>query len=330
MMSKEQRADQRWTLDRVVGPAPKTIADHVREGLSRAQKTLPPLLFYDTAGSQLFEHICSLPEYYPTRTERTLIARHAAELVEHCQKRVTVVELGSGTSEKTALILRAMVAGKRDVRYVPIDVSEWSLRDGAQTLSRSLPIEIHGLIGEYEPALAELPSLICGQCLGMFLGSSLGNYEPRDAEALLRRAGAALRTGDLFLLGLDLVKDAAVLERAYDDEAGVTAAFNLNLLERLNRELGANFVLADFEHRARWNAAQKRIEMHLVSRRSREVLIGDDSYRFAEGETIHTENSYKYELSDVQRLAQAGGFEVIEAWTDARGWFSLNLFRKIS
>lgn len=316
-------------LERVEGPRPATIEQRVRDGLTKEAKSLPPVLFYDARGSALFDRICELEEYYPTRTERALIAGHVKQVSEHCGPELTVAELGSGSSEKSTLILEALLSSGRSVRYVPIEVSDTALLAAADRLSRRFAaLDLAALCGEYEPGLDHLPRLVQGQCLVLFLGSSLGNYEPAAADRLLSRIRRALSPGDLLLMGLDLVKERETLERAYDDAEGVTAEFNLNVLRRLNEELGANFDLDRFRHKACWNETRSRVEMHLESTVEQRVRItgADLELHFRENETIHTESSYKYRREDIASLGARAGFSLVEHWTDPRRWFSLNLF----
>jgi dimethylhistidine N-methyltransferase len=318
----------RWSVTRVATASRSTIAEQVAAGLGGTPKRLPPSLFYDDAGSRLFERICRLDEYYPTRTELAILQRHARRLAAACAPEVTVAELGSGSSEKTAFLLRALVQSGRRVRYVPIDLNETALALAARRLTADLTsLEVHAMAADYEAGLGQLRAGVRGQCLALFLGSSIGNFDPEDAVALLARVHRALPQGALFLLGADMVKDRPTLVRAYDDALGVTAAFNRNLLRRINAELGGEFGLDDFAHAALFDEARSRIEMHLVSQRDHAVPVRalGRAFAFARGETIHTENSYKYTPDGVAALAAAGGFGVREVWTDDRGWFSLSV-----
>lgn len=319
-----------WSIDRPhpAGQIP-SIGQRVAAGLGTTPKRLDPVLFYDARGSELFEQICEVEDYYVTRTERGIIEANAGTIAGITESRVTVAELGSGSSEKTALLLERLVASGRRVRYVPIDVSESALVDAAERLTESHPaIEIRAMAAEYEPALAQLPSLVDGQCLLLFLGSNLGNFDPSGAERLLcSMRGALPRSSDRLLIGLDLVKDRATLERAYDDREGVTAEFNKNVLSRINRELDADFDLDAFEHAARWNQEKKRVEMHLVSTKHQRVRIGalGRTVDLQAGESIHTESSYKFTPADVDGLAGSAGFALEARFVDRDHLFSLNL-----
>ncbi len=307
-----------------------SFAERVKVGLTSKPKKLPPVLFYDARGSDLFDQICELDEYYLTRTERALIEGSLKSLLSHCAKELTVAELGSGSSEKTTLILDALVRSERSVRYVTIDVSEPALTAAAERLrARHAKLDLVPLVAEYEPGLERLPEIAVGQRLLTFLGSSLGNYEPEDMNALLANMRRAVRPGDLMLLGLDLVKDRVTLERAYDDEKGVTAEFNRNMLVRINRELGGEFRLEHFRHWAPWNEKHSRIEMHLQSKVEHTVKIAglDLEIHFDKGETIHTESSYKYAPEEIAKLGKRAGFGLIEQYFDPQRWFSLSLFR---
>jgi dimethylhistidine N-methyltransferase len=305
------------------------LAGAVLDGLGRAPRTLPPWLFYDAEGSRLFEAITELPEYYPTRTERAILEAHAGRIVEAAGHPRRILELGSGSARKTALLLEAALAFRPDLVFHPIDVSEAALQDAEARLAEALPgLAVAPACGHYLPALERL-SALDGPRLVLFMGSTLGNFTPGEAAAFLRDLRARLRPEDRFLLGLDLEKEPSVLVPAYDDAAGVTAAFNLNLLVRLNRELGADFDPGSFRHVALWNPAEHRIEMHLESLRDQAVEVQALGLRldFRAGERIHTESSYKHPPAEVTRLLEAGGFEELDAWQDAGGWFTLRLAR---
>ena len=304
----------------------------VREGLSSRPKRLPPWLFYDEAGSRLFERITELPEYYLTRTERGILAAHAADMIAQAagDARLRIAELGAGTAAKTFLLLAAAVVRQATVHYEPIDVSASALRHAR----RSIETEIAGVTVaprtmDYTNGLRFIALQPGERRLVLYIGSSIGNFEPDEALRLLRRVRSALRPGDAILLGVDLIKDREILLEAYDDAAGVTAAFNRNLLLRLNRELGADFNPQAFAHRALWNRAQSRIEMHLESRRAQRVHFAglDMTVNFAAGETIHTENSYKYAPGQPETMLVQAGFDPAAAWTDEMNWFAVCLGR---
>ena len=290
-------------------------------------KWLPAWLFYDTAGSQLFSQITELPEYYLTRTERSILAAHAEEIVALAAggDALRLVELGAGSADKTRLLLSAAVDRQDTVFYEPVDVSASALEEAQERIEREIPgVLVTPRVEDYTRKF-ELDAACFGERrLLLYIGSSIGNFEPDEAERLLNDARAALSAGDSMLLGVDLVKSDATLLAAYDDAAGVTAAFNLNLLTRLNREVGADFDLEAFTHRAVWNAAKSRIEMHLESRMRQKVRIPSLDLRisFASGETIHTENSYKYRPGQAEELLAKAGFEPTATWTDEHRRFA--------
>ncbi len=304
-------------------------ANEVFHGLSSRPKQLPPKLFYDAAGSALFEQITELPEYYLTATEQAIFERYACDMVCAAGAASTIIELGAGTAKKTVLVLRAALALYRAVRFIPVDVSHFALEAAHRRVRRELPqIVVHPLALDYtqhSPALAQLP----GNRLVLYIGSSIGNYEPMAASALLRRLRSWLAPGDSLLLGTDMRKAADVLLPAYDDASGVTAQFNLNILARINREFDADFDLSCFDHCVTWNERDSRIEMHLMSRADQVVKIRalDLSVPFVSGETIHTENSYKFTPSMIEAMAANGGFRIEQSWSDERKWFTVTLLR---
>ena len=309
---------------------PEQVALAVSEGLLSRPKWLPAWLFYDAAGSQLFTRITELPEYYLTRTERSILAAHAEEIISLAAETdaLRLVELGAGSADKTRLLLNAAVDRQDTVFYEPVDVSASALAEAQQRIEREIPgVLVTPRVEDYTRGV-ELDTPSFGERqLVLYIGSSIGNFQPHEAERLLKNVRAALRPGDSMLLGMDLVKDEATLLAAYDDAAGVTAAFNLNLLARLNRELGADFDIEAFAHRALWNAAHSRIEMHLESRRRQRVKIPalDLKIDFAMRETIHTENSYKYQPGHVVALLSKAGFAPRATWTDELGRFAVCL-----
>lgn len=302
------------------------LAAPVLAGLGSTPKTLPCRFFYDPEGSDLFEQICELPEYYVTRTEDEILRTRSREIVAALPAQVDLVELGSGSSRKTRRLIEALLDRQRTLRYLPIDISETMLRETARTLSGDYPrLAVDPLPLEYGAALQRLPGKRRGPMLVLFLGGNLGNFDPPAAVAFLRQIAAAMQPEDTLLLGLDLHKDPAVLNAAYDDAQGVTARFNLNLLRRLNRELGADFDLGAFRHRAFYNLEEGCVEMHLVSLREQQVTVAGESFRFRAGESIHTENSYKYTFAQIHSLAHAAGLSLRQRWTDDRTYFSVNL-----
>jgi L-histidine N-alpha-methyltransferase len=306
-------------------PVAPAFLDDVREGLSRPQKALSPKYFYDAAGSDLFEQITRLPEYYPTRTEIGILDGRGPEIAALLPAGAALVEFGSGSTVKLRRLLRHL---DKLAAYVPVDVSGEFLRDQAETLSADFPhLRVEPVVADFTRDF-DLPESLAGlPRAGFFPGSTIGNFEPDEAEALLARFGRILGSGAHMIVGVDLVKDAATLETAYDDAAGVTAAFNLNLLTRINRELAGRFDLDAFVHRAVFNPDASRIEMHLVARDAQDVAVGSDTFAFAAGETIHTESSYKYTVESFRALAERAGWRWIQVWTDADGLFSVHALR---
>jgi L-histidine Nalpha-methyltransferase len=308
------------------------LADCVTEGLLSRPKWLPSWLFYDAEGSRLFDQITELPEYYLTRTERAILTLRAEEIIAEAAQgdALHIVELGAGSCDKTRILLRAAVERQDTVFYEPLDVSAAALEEARTRIEEEIPdVLVCPHVVDYTRSFA-LDSRVCGhRRLVLYIGSSIGNFEPHQARTLLENVHAALEPGDAILLGVDLVKDEGTLLDAYDDAAGVTAAFNRNILHRLNRDLGANFDPLAFAHRAVWNPRQSRIEMHLESRILQTVRIPslDSNVCFAPGETIHTENSYKYHPTQSQALLRSTGFQPAHTWTDDRGWFSVCLAR---
>lgn len=305
-----------------------SFADDVRSGLAGRPKSLPPRWFYDSIGSALFDAICFLPEYYVTRTETEVLQANAGAIVEKIGKPGRIVELGSGMARKTRILFDAM---PQRGEYVPLDVDGGILeRAGRDLLAEYPDLSITAIEADFtRPSVLSILSPAGGRTVVLFLGSTIGNLDPAEAAAMLTDLRRVLRPGDALLLGTDLKKDRSILEPAYDDPLGVTAAFNLNLLGRINRELGGEFDLASFAHRAFYDEAAGRIEMHLVSRRAQRIRINAlaSEFDFAEGETIHTESSWKQDHASLAALASASGFDVEEIWTDPRGWFADVLLR---
>jgi len=297
-----------------------SFASDVLSGLSARQKWLAPKYFYDERGSQLFEEITELAEYYPTRCELAILREHNAEIARVFGPKTALVEFGSGSTRKVRIVLEAATTVEA---YVPVDISAEMLRQEARQLQHDWPrLRVLPVAADFTLPF-RLPSAIVGLArAGFFPGSTIGNFEPQDAAAFLRHAGRMLGTRATLIVGVDLVKDAKVLNAAYDDAAGVTAQFNLNLLARINRELSADFDLAAFSHRAFYNNERRRIEMHLVSGRRQKVNVAGQVIEFAAGETIHTENSYKYTIESFGLLAQSAGWTPLAAWTD--GYFSVH------
>ena len=297
----------------------------VAEGLTSTPKELPPKWFYDDVGSGLFDEITRLPEYYPTRRERWILEHHAGDIVR-LSGADTLVELGSGTSEKTRLLLDAFVAGGRFRRFVPFDVSEATLRDAAAAMALEYPtVEIHAVVGDFEHHLGTLPA--GGRRLVAFLGGTIGNLDPKPRAQFLADLAAGLAPGDSLLLGTDLVKDVDRLVAAYDDDAGVTAAFNRNVLAVVNRELDADFVPERFAHVALFDTDQEWIEMRLRSEADQQVRVGalDLVVDFEAGEEMRTEISAKFRREGVESELAAAGLVLTRWWTDPAGDFALSL-----
>lgn len=298
------------------------FGEAVLRGLSSPRKRLPCQYFYDAAGSELFEEITRLEEYYPTRTETAILREHARSMVRPAGRRAVLVEFGSGSSRKTELVLAALESPRA---YVPIDVSQSALAEARVRLEQRFPgLEIAPVNASFCEALKLPARVLPHRKLGFFPGSTIGNFDPPDAGRLLAHFARVLGPGSRLIVGVDLDKDPRRLEAAYDDAKGVTAQFNLNLLERINRELGGAFDLARFQHRAIYDQEFRRIEMHLVSRVRQTVRVLGRSFQFAAGESIHTENSYKYSAEQFRALAQGAGWQTARVWMDACRDFSVH------
>ncbi|WP_342452972.1 L-histidine N(alpha)-methyltransferase [Pararoseomonas indoligenes] len=297
------------------------VADAVA-GLSAPRKTLPCKWLYDAEGARLFEAITRLPEYYPTRTEMRILEESGPDIARAVGPGAAVVEFGPGDGAKAVQLLRALRA---PAAYLPVDIApEWLEAAAARVRAACPGLPVRPVVADFTRPF-DLAGRAEGSAthLGFFPGSTIGNFEAEEAVAFLRRARATLRPGGRMLLGADLVKSIPVLQAAYDDAAGVTAAFDLNLLSRLNREAGADFDLGAFRHEARWNAAEERIEMHLVSQTAQSVRLAGRVFRFAGGESIHTESSHKYRPERLRELVRAAGWRAEAMWTDAEGLFSV-------
>ena len=292
----------------------------VLEGLARPQKALPPKYFYDAEGSRLFERICRLREYYPTRTELAITRKHIGDIARFAGKRCALLEYGSGESLKTRLLIRAL----GPCVYMPVDISASALRAAVERLLREFPrLGIVAITADFSHPLSVPAYRGRARRVVYFPGSTIGNLTPEEAQGFLKMTRAQVGADGAMLVGVDLKKDANVLHAAYNDARGVTAAFNLNLLARINRELGGDFDLRRFAHYAYYNPLAGRIEMHLVARDAQVVNIGNYRFFFERGESVHTENSYKYSVPQFERLAANVGFTLAKRWTDARGWFGL-------
>jgi len=308
----------------------KTFAEEISSSLSRDSKYISPKFFYDKKGSDLFEKICSTPEYYPTRTEISILKQLQNELPSFLDDEFRLVELGSGSSVKTRLLLDILIS-QNNIEYFPIDISEILAESSEQLLHDYKNLTITGIIDTYEGGLEFLNTYDEKKNLIIFLGSSYGNFSPIDGYKFLEKVYSTMKSGDLFLIGLDLVKEKEILEAAYNDSQKITSKFNLNVLSRINDELDADFNLDNFSHHAIYNQKDQRIEMYLKSTRAQSVVISKSNLElmFDKGELIHTEYSHKYRLSEIHDLLDDVGFELKHTWLDEKKHFSLSLVSKI-
>ena len=310
----------------------KTFAQEISSSLNRDSKFISPKFFYDQRGSELFEQICVLPEYYPTRTEISILENLQYDLPEYLDDTFRLVELGSGSSTKTRLILDAFTAlSQNRIDYFPIDISEILAESSEQLLQDYDSLHITGIIDTYEGGLEFLKNYDNKKNLIIFLGSSFGNFSPDDGYNFLKKINATMKPGDLFLIGLDLVKDASVLESAYNDSAGITAQFNLNVLSRINDELDADFDLVNFAHHCIYNSSNQRIEMYLRSLVNQSVIISKSNLllNLKKDELIHTEYSHKYDMTQISDLFGRTGFKIVHVWYDDKQYFSVSLVSKL-
>lgn len=304
-------------------PTPVSFREAVVSGLSKPQKTLPCQFFYDERGSALFEEICELPEYYPTRTELGILDSIGEELGERVGEGVRLVEFGCGSARKVTAVLRTMDVSS----YVPVDISRAALLGLIDDVSRRFrELEVQAVCADFTQPL-EIPGENGVNNVGFYPGSTIGNLTPSEAVGFLRTVRQLLGPEGLLIVGVDLVKPTEIIERAYNDAAGVTAAFNRNLLHRINRELNGDFRIDGFEHAAFFDSEEGRVEMHLVSREDQVASVEGQRFEFRTGESIHTENAYKYRLYEFEALARKAGFETLEVWTDDRDMFSVHLLR---
>lgn len=303
-------------------PQTSAFAQDVQDGLARDPKCLLPKYFYDAEGSELFEQITVLPEYYPTRTELTILRERAQEIAALADEGAALVEFGAGATTKARLLLAAGAFKA----YVPVDISGDFLNGQAEALRRDFPqLAIYPVTADFTKEFALPPDISGIQKVGFFPGSTLGNFDPNDARAFLQTARSILGANAQLVIGVDLEKDEDTLQAAYNDAAGVTGRFNLNVLKRINFELGGNFDLSAFSHRAIYNHTQHRIEMHLISRKAQSVRVLGRSYHFRDGESIHTESSYKYSIARFKTLVEAAGWTLRQSWTDANALFSVHV-----
>ena len=305
-----------------------TFADDVRRGLRALPKRLPPKSFYDDLGSSLFEAITHLPEYYLTRAESELLAQYAGDIIDEMGAPIELLELGSGSATKTRHLIEAVLERQRTLRYSPIDISSAALNASAQSLIDEYPnLTVEAFAGDYFDLLEGTKLHSHARTMALFLGSNIGNFEPNEASALLKALRRTLKPGDALLLGTDLKKSIERLELAYDDPAGVTAAFNKNVLGRINRELGGNFDLRAFEHDAHYDPVRGAVDMFLIATSAQNIRIRDLDMQvgFAEFESIHTESSYKYDPEDITRIAESAGYRLERCWFDSGFDYALSL-----
>jgi len=308
----------------------KTFAQELSYSFSQKQKTINPKFFYDEKGSYLFKKICTLPEYYISRTEVALLRQLEEKLPNHLNGNFRLVELGSGSSTKTRTLIDILEKSQKHIEYFPIDISD-ILRDSCKELHNDYKnLCITGIIDDYEPALELVKNYDDKNNLIVFLGSSFGNYDPKAGLRFLQKINSLMKSGDLFLLGLDLTKDETVLEKAYNDSQGITAQFNLNVLSRINSELDANFDINKFVHHAVYNKNQNRIEMYLRSLEKQIVNIpkADLVLEVKKDELIHTENSFKFTISQIKEMSAMSNFQIQNMWCDEKRYFGLVLLSK--
>jgi dimethylhistidine N-methyltransferase len=308
------------------------FARAVRIGLSDSAKSIPSRFFYDKKGSELFEKICELPEYYLTRAEREILSENAGHIASLFSKPIILAELGSGSASKTRFLIDALIKEHGTLCYTPVDISRSILEQSSLALIRDFEnLEVYALAFEYYGGLRRISRMKERRKLFLWLGSNVGNLEPHDASAFLKRIRRSMESQDRFLIGVDLKKDKDILESAYNDAQGVTEKFNLNLLSQVNRELGGKFDLNSFRHEARYNDQTGAVQMFLVSEKAQKVAIQnlDLEINFEPGESIHTENSYKYDFEDIEKLALESGFVIEKLWKDSLNRFSENLLKPI-
>jgi dimethylhistidine N-methyltransferase len=309
-----------------LAPGEESFRDAVLAGLGRPRKRIPCKFLYDARGSALFEEICRLPEYYPTRTEIAILEDNSADIAAHMGPHCRLIEFGSGASQKVRILLQAL---DRPAAYVPVDISGEQLREAALSLAEDFPtVPVIAVCADYTRPfpLPPLPGA-GGKRVGFFPGSTIGNFEPDAAVGFLANYARILGAGGEMLIGVDLKKDPEILDAAYNDRAGVTAAFNLNLLERINRELDGDLDLDRFEHVAFYNEAEGRVEIYIRSLADQHARIAGKRFHFARDELIHTEYSYKYAVSEFRALAARAGFRPVDTWTDPAELFSVHYFR---
>ena len=329
MAQSEPTRDSRLFIHNLVKRDPLAgFAEDVRKGLSAHPKRFLPKYFYDELGSQLFEAICLLPEYYLTRAENEILQRYSDQIVAAVEGQKTLLEMGSGSASKTRLLIDALLRRQPELLFMPVDISATALESSSRILLQSYPrLKIEAYAADYFAGLAELGKKPRSRTLALFLGSNISNFDLEEALRFLHALRNVLKQDDALLLGADLKKDPAILEAAYNDTLGVTSAFNLNVLARINRELNGTFDLRAFQHKAFYNEALGRIEIYIESLANQRVRIEklDLDVKFAAGELIHTENSYKYDIDGIEKLATATGFKLSHTWFDSEERFSSNL-----
>ena len=323
----QRTSDPQQTLARAIvyvhdhDPGPDRFEACVIEGLSRTDKALPFRFLYDEAGSRLFDRICQQPEYYPTRTEMQILRQHAGDIADLAGPGARLIELGSGAGRKTATLLEALEA---PAAYIPVDISRGMLLSAARQVAIRHPgLPVHAVWADFSQTF-DLPRTGKGRAIGFFPGSSIGNFTRAGARGFLASWKDRLGPGAGMIVGVDLIKPVPVLEAAYNDEAGITAAFSLNILRRMNRELGADFKPENFRHDARYNSRSEAIEIHLISETVQEVRVSGQRFRFARGETLHLESSHKYDAESFADLARQAGFTPAAVWTDPGRLFSVH------
>ncbi len=315
----------RAAVGQIDEPYDVELADDVLDGFAKPQKAISSRFLYDVRGSALFEQITTLDEYYPTRTEIGLLERHAGEMAALIGPQASLIEFGSGASRKAPILLDAL---EEPAAWVPIEIDDAMLAQSVRDMRARFPdLDLVPIHADFMQPVALPHGRLSANRVGFFPGSTIGNFRPHEALTFLRRLGATLGRSAALLIGVDLKKDLSTLLAAYDDAEGVTAAFNLNLLVRVNRELGADFDLDAFAHEARYDIDHGRIEMHLVSRTAQSVHLLGQTFRFAAGESIHTEVSCKYTVDEFRLLARAAGWQPVEVWTDPHDWFSIHFLR---
>ncbi len=309
-----------------LAPHAASFQEEVLEGLSKTPKQIPPKFFYDRRGSELFDQICDQPEYYPTRTEMSILEAHAEEISQAIGQHCVLIELGSGASRKIRLLLDIL----KPAQYTGVDISRDFLVHSSEHLAQDFPwLEVHAVCADFSQLLSLPEACQTDRRVAFFPGSSIGNFDPKDAQRFLADVAEMLGKGGLLLIGVDLKKDKKTLDDAYNDKAGVTAEFNLNLLARMQRELNANINIGNFHHHAFYNQDKGRIEMHLISNQDQSLDLGGKNFHLDAEETIHTESSYKYAPDEFKLMAEKAGFERKNFWSDVRQLFSVQLFQVV-